>query len=427
MVVTALCVILLAGLVACSSALLTQNPYVEKLKATPGGVGEAAGESVALSDDGQTLAIGAPFYSLTPSLGRVYMYARNATGGWAPQGSFLQPFDLLVSGPTSPLFGDTVALSGTGDLLVVIAFSEPAFWIYTRSNGVWAQNGAKQTVANGYRCHLSLDVAKNGLAFAIGCQSDTDTPSQPLFAVFRLVNDQWVRDTGNFATTDPVITRRISPAHSLVLSQDTQSLLVTSAATDVGLRLFRYSASSGWAQDGSVLKNPVSNAGFFKLASNSDLSKVVVVDQVKSLMFFFSLQGGAYVQKQVLSLPSAYFKALVASADLSRMFVSDPFSQQGGLNIGAVYAYQLNGSSLFTPVPGGPLIPTDYKLAPTGEIVFGYSLAVSADGSVLAVGAYGDDQYSGWLSVLFGSVPGTLTWWTYRGGLDLRGSSCCSN
>jgi hypothetical protein len=98
------------------------------------------GTSVALSIDGNTLAIGATQDNF--GYGAVYIWTRT-NGVWAQQGPKLVP----IGGQGPGLFGNSVAFSGDGNILFVMANidngSTGAVFVFDRKDGVWTQRGNK--------------------------------------------------------------------------------------------------------------------------------------------------------------------------------------------------------------------------------------------------------------------------------------------
>jgi len=98
------------------------------------------GHSVALSEDGNTALVGGP--ADNGGAGAAWVYTRSG-GVWSQQGG-----KLIGSGAVgSAEQGASVALSGDGNTAIVGGIDDNgdagAVWVYTRSNGVWSQQGGK--------------------------------------------------------------------------------------------------------------------------------------------------------------------------------------------------------------------------------------------------------------------------------------------
>src|SRR5207249_4476945 len=143
-----------------SAGSWSQQAYV---KASNTGAGDAFGFSVALSGDGNTLAVGAESEAssttgigstpdrLSIAAGAAYVFTRSA-GSWSQQ-AYVKASNTGVGDQ----FGFSVALSGDGSTLAVGAFHEKsdttgigstpnelalaagAVYVFTRSAGSWSQ------------------------------------------------------------------------------------------------------------------------------------------------------------------------------------------------------------------------------------------------------------------------------------------------
>ena len=106
-----------------------------------GALGNAAqGASVALSGDGNTVLVGG--WRDNIGAGAVWVYTRSG-GVWTQQGSKLAGTGAVGTAEQ----GNSVALSGDGNTAIVGGSDDNggagATWVYTRSGGVWTQQGGK--------------------------------------------------------------------------------------------------------------------------------------------------------------------------------------------------------------------------------------------------------------------------------------------
>ena len=156
-----------------------------------GGDGDQFGFSIALSGDGQTLAVGAITEDSVAqqfngnqaddsagSAGAVYVFSR--TGNTWAQQAYFKASDTEAG----DFFGFSVALSFDGDTLAAAAFNEDgagrtinpphddgasnsgALYVFTRQNGGWSQ----QAYINGSRSETS-----DGFGFATAVSEDGNT------------------------------------------------------------------------------------------------------------------------------------------------------------------------------------------------------------------------------------------------------------
>src|ERR1022692_1821924 len=106
-----------------------------------GAVGRAyQGTSVALSSDGNTALVGGP--NDYNNVGAAWVYTRSG-GVWYQQGG-----KLVGTGAVGSAYqGTSVALSADGNTAIVGGFGDNAIvgavWVFTRSGGVWSQQGGK--------------------------------------------------------------------------------------------------------------------------------------------------------------------------------------------------------------------------------------------------------------------------------------------
>jgi hypothetical protein len=129
------------------------------------------GSSVALSSDGNTALIGGP----TDKNGAAWAFTRSA-GVWTQQG------ERLTGGGASGFaidFGASVALSGEGSTALVGGPSDNsltgAAWVFTRSGSIWTQQGSKLTGSEGSgspEFGLSVTLSATGNTAWIGGPGD---------------------------------------------------------------------------------------------------------------------------------------------------------------------------------------------------------------------------------------------------------------
>ena len=166
-----------------SAGAWIQQAYV---KASNAGAGDTFGTSVALSSDGNTLAVGAPSEASgstgidsTPNesaaqSGAVYVYKRTA-GNWSQQA-----YVKASNTGTNDHFGTSVALSGDGNTLAVGAFGEAsgttgidttpneaapfagAVYVYVRSGSSWSQQAYVKASNTDFFDLFGTSVALNG-------------------------------------------------------------------------------------------------------------------------------------------------------------------------------------------------------------------------------------------------------------------------
>lgn len=146
------------------------------------------GDAVAVSGDGNTVAVGAPKASASTGQGAVYIY-RRTNGTWAYEGSVEQ--HMPIGGPNSTAgntFGTSVALSYDGNKLLASDTSwdfDPndsdyqtgAVWLYTRTGTSWAYTRGFLQATTGDRFDSDvfgsgIDISSDGTDAVIGEPGD---------------------------------------------------------------------------------------------------------------------------------------------------------------------------------------------------------------------------------------------------------------
>lgn len=153
--------------------------------------GPAQGWSVAVSDDGDTLAFGGPGNtngSTSKSEGGTWVYTRSGST-WTAQGGRLYGTGASATGPGSKQ-GYSISLSSDGNTLAIGGNGDNAYtgavWIFTRSGTTWTQQGSKLTGTSqlgtsswsggsnendgGFGCSVSL--SSDGNTLAVGAYGD---------------------------------------------------------------------------------------------------------------------------------------------------------------------------------------------------------------------------------------------------------------
>jgi hypothetical protein len=154
-----------------------------------GSVGNAGqGWSVALSGDGDTAIVGGPFDDLN---GAVWVFSRSR-GVWTQQGD-----KLVGSGAVGDAEqGWSVALSADGDTAIVGGPQDilpgpqgghrGAAWVFTRSDGVWTQQGPKLV---GTR---AIPNSAQGWSVALSADGDTAILGGPEDPLFLNIGAAWI-------------------------------------------------------------------------------------------------------------------------------------------------------------------------------------------------------------------------------------------
>lgn len=372
------------------------------LKASNADAADAFGRVMALSSDGTTLAVGAYWEESSatgvngnqadnsaPSAGAVYIFRRTG-GSWAQEA-----YVKASNTGAGDVFGHALALSGDGNTLVVGAYGEDSngtpsdnsFWdsgavyVFRRQGTIWVQDAYLKA------SNLEPD---DFFGYAVAISGD--------------------------GTTLAAGALRESSAATGVNGNQTNNLVQGSGAVYVFRR-----TGSGWAQEAYVKAITTDVADYFGsklvLSENGDCLAVAAVGEasgstgVSGNPFDNSvwMAGAVYVYRRTMSqwATEAYLKAsntdvgdgfgrsLALSADGNTLAagtwaeasratgVNGLQTDNSARNAGAVYLFQR---------AAGAWAQEAYLKASNTEAEdhFGYSVALSADGTSLAVGAIGE-------------------------------------
>jgi hypothetical protein len=169
--------------------------WTQQMKLTgTGSVGVAhLGWSVSLSGDGNTAILGGPTYNLSGTGGAAWVFVRS-NGVWLQQGSPLIGTGALGNASQ----GYAVALSGDGNTAMIGGYTDNglagAAWVFTRSNGVWTQQGNKLSgtgaAGNAFQ-GIAVALTGDGNTALVGGSSDNSDVGAAW--VFTRLNGAWTQ------------------------------------------------------------------------------------------------------------------------------------------------------------------------------------------------------------------------------------------
>jgi len=391
----------------------SQQAYV---KASNTDSGDRFGESVALSGDGTTLVVGAPFEDSSAlgiegdeadnsadNAGAVYVYVREGIGTWSQQA-----YVKASNTDSADSFGNSVALSGDGITLAVGALYEDssalgiggneaddstenagAVYVYVRDGmGTWSHQAyvKASNTDSGDRFGHNVTLSGDGTILAVGAPNEdgsaqgiggdeADDSASNAGAVYVYVRD----GMGTWSQREYVKASNTDSGdyfgHSVALGEDGSTLAVGapfegSSALGIGGDEADDSAGASGAvyvyvQDGM---GSWSQQAYVK-ASNTDS-----VD-------YFGYSVGLSGDGTILAVGAPY-------EDSSAQGIGGNEADDAANNAGAVYMYVRGGMGTWSQQAYVKASNTD------SEDRFGYRVALSGDGTTLAVGAYGEDSSS---------------------------------
>ena len=330
------------------------------------------GRSVALSSDGSTLAVAPSVFANRPSLYRVYIYSRDSAGVWS------QPAVLETSGDYSTFFVHEVAISNDGSTLVV-ARRGIGVRVYSRDNpSVWSQQAYLEAPNAGDAFGESVALSDDGYTLAVGAPledsaaigvngDETDNSARDAGAVYVYTSDgigTWTRQA--YIKASNTGGRAVVPGdgdnfgRAIALSSDGTTLAVGAPNE----------ASSAAGMNGDEEDNSAPYAG---------------------AVYVFTRDGddGWSQQAYAKSLTTnPYFKfgnAVALSSEGTTLAAAEIGSAGGG---GTVFILKRNTT--------GTWDHEAFLNASNGERTdeFGFDIAMSGDGNLLAVGAPQEDSAS---------------------------------
>jgi len=300
------------------------------------------GASVDISDDGNTAIVGGPFDN--GNTGAAWIFTRSGDT-WIQQGE-----KLVGAGTVGNAYqGESVSISADGNTAIIGGsgddFDAGAAWVFTRSGGIWTQQGSKLVgtgaVGNSFQ-GVAVSLSGDGNTAIVGGNGDDFFNGTGAAWIFTRSDSVWAQQGNKLVGTGGF---RPSQGSSVSLSYDGNTALIGGPgdSSDIGA-VWSFTRSGGvWSEEGKL--PGISNLGL--------------------------LQGTSV--------------ALSAGGDTA--IVGAPgFSPTGGYALcftrsGSVWARQ------------GAMWGTDFVSPPPAQQ--GFSVSLSADGTTAIAGGWADSTYAG--------------------------------
>ncbi len=217
-----------------------------------GAVGNAnQGQSVSLSADGNTAIVGGP--TDNGNIGAAWIYTRSG-GVWTQQGNKL----VGTGGILFPNQGFSVSISADGNTALVGAIYDNAAigaaWVFTRTAGIWTQQGSKLvgigSVGQSYQ-GVSVSISADGNTAIIGGNSDNTNIGAAW--IFTRTAGVWTQQENKLVGTGNV--GQSFQGGSVSISADGNTAIVGGTGDNGGVgAAWVYIRSAGvWTQQGSKL------------------------------------------------------------------------------------------------------------------------------------------------------------------------------
>jgi len=216
--------------------------------------------AVALSADGKTAVMGAP--GGNSGAGKVYVFIIGGNGNWTGSA--------ILAGAGAQALGSSVALSTDGNTLLAGGPGDDsgagAAWVFTQSNGIWGQTGTKliaNPVTTGQGAGTSVALSADGKTAIVGGPGGSTGAA----FIFVLSNGAWTQQGSGLVGSG--VTGAVSQGMSVSLSGDGNTAILggmtpntedcnIGAGTGYGVSWVFKRNGTTWSQQGSVL---VGNGG----------------------------------------------------------------------------------------------------------------------------------------------------------------------
>src|SRR5215831_11055730 len=326
------------------------------------------GASVALSSDGNTAIIGGPSDNRTT--GAAWVFSRSGSI-WTQQGN-----KLVGSGASQPPLslgqGMSVALSADGNTAIVGGWEAEGAWVFTRSGGTWTQQG-KKLVGTG-----AVGKARQGMSVALSADGNTaivggwsDNGKTGAAWVFTRSGGVWTQQGKKLVGSDAV--GSACQGMSVALSADGNSAIVGGPSDnrwDRSVPFGRGAAGAAWVftrsggvwtQQGDKLVSTgaVGHLGTsVALSADGNIAIVGGVAEDTGIALVFSRRGGHWTQAKKLVGAGAVGKSApsVTAADDSIVIVGRSNDSRG---IGQASAFTRSDGDSDYREPPGPLPPSN--------------------------------------------------------------------
>jgi hypothetical protein len=375
-----------------------------KLTATDETGNGGFGSSVALAADGNTALIGGPY-----SVGAAWVFTRS-DGTWTQQGPKLIPADETGIG----WFGSSVALSADGNTALIGGQFAGAAWVFTRTGGTWTQQGPKLTAndetGNGW-FGSSVALAADGNTALIGGYADNNSVGAAW--VFTRSDGTWTQQGPKLTATDETGNGQFGD--SVALSADGRTALIGGYADNNGVgAAWVFTRSDGtWSQQGPKLTatDETGNGQFGDSVALSADGRTALIggyadNNYVGAAWVFTRSDGTWTQQgpKLTATDETGFGgfgySVALSADGSTALI-------GGQFAGAAWVFTRSDG---TWTQQGPKLTANDETG-YGGYGFGSSVALSADGSTALIGNLYDNNNVG-AAWVFTRSDGT---WTQQG------------
>jgi len=402
----ALSVLVCATLLSSNPALAQFSQQGPKLVGTGAGGNASQGSSVSLSSDGNTAIVGGP--NDNGNAGAAWIWTRSG-GVWTQQG-----LKLVGSGAINASQGSSVSLSADGNTAIVGGASDNgnfgAAWVWTRSGGIWTQQGNKLVGAGAIlhaRQGISVALSGDGNTAIVGGFGD-DSNSGAAW-VWTRSGGIWTQQGGKLFGSGAA--GNAEQGYSVALSADGNTAIVGGYQdnNDAGAVWVWTRSGGAWTQQGPKLVGSDATAfarqGFSVSLSGDGNTAIIGGDNDNGgagAAWAWTRSGGVWTQQST---------KLVGSGAMGTAQQGSFVSLSTDGNTAIVGGGQDNNSAGATWVwtrSGGVWTQQPSKLVGSGAVGSagqGASVSLSGDGNTAIVGGYFDNSSTG-AAWIFAAVQG---------------------
>jgi hypothetical protein len=351
------------------------------------GGGDEFGARVAISGDGNTAIVGAPYEDTGgDNAGSAYIFIRDSDGNWIQQ--------KRIQGNNtgnSDFFGASIEISGDGNTAIVAARAEA--YIFTRdSDGIWSEQAHIQrtNLGNGAVLGSYAAISRDGNTAILGARvkayifiRDSNGTSWSEQAQIQADNIEFIDHFG----------------FSVAISEDGNTAIVGARVKERAY-IFTRDSDGIWSEQAQIQ----GNVGYFgsSIAISRDGNTAIVGapfestggDNAGSAYIFIRDSDGIWSQPAQIQGDNTgggdQFGTRVAiSGDGNTVIVGARYEDTGGTNAGSAYIFTRDSDGTWTE-------KTRIKGNNTGNYdYFGISVAISGDGITAIVGASFEDTRGG--------------------------------
>lgn len=356
-------------------------------------VGHLFGETVALSDDGRTLAV-RQYEVNGDALVDVQVYQLSDTAGWVKSGG------LINAGTSDDTGWAALAISGDGQTLIIganttihggVEVGEVRVFEQASENDEWSLIGSVLTGSQENEFFgSSVAISDDGQIIAVGATqlSSFATGTGHVRIYQRSEGDQWVpfgNEIEGTAGGDLF-------GGSVALTADGHTLAVGAMNADLGqtntgsASVYRFNTSTQlWTPVGNTISGQDREQSARAVAISEEGETVAVTTNEGARVYRLTNNEWQLIGEELTGEQGSRAQTVALSAGGQRVAIGMPFflsESTGGLVRSfkfdsAIGAWQQSGPDIFGEAAGDRS---------------GAGLAISADGQTIAIGAYGNDD-----------------------------------